>query len=44
MIASLAGLQPDDFLEGARALNEARPDLVEVNLRVPHPRETADRK
>ncbi len=36
VIASLAGLQPDDFLEGARALNEARPDLVEVNLSCPN--------
>ncbi len=36
VIASLAGLNPDDFLEGARALNEAKPDLVEVNLSCPN--------
>ncbi len=36
VIASLAGLQPNDFLEGARVLNEARPDLVEVNLSCPN--------
>ena len=36
VIASLAGLQPDDFLAGARALNEAGPDLVEVNLSCPN--------
>ena len=36
VIASLAGLHPDDFLEGARALNQACPDLVEVNLSCPN--------
>ena len=36
VIASLAGLHPDDFLEGAKALNEAKPDLVEVNLSCPN--------
>ncbi len=36
VIASLAGLQPDDFLEGAKALNAAAPDLVEVNLSCPN--------
>ena len=36
IVASLAGLQPDDFLEGARALNDSRPDLVEVNLSCPN--------
>ena len=36
VIASLAGLRPDDFLEGAKALNTAAPDLVEVNLSCPN--------
>jgi len=36
VIASLAGLHPDDFLEGAKALNLASPDLVEVNLSCPN--------
>ena len=36
VIASLAGLHPDDFLEGAKALNAASPDLVEVNLSCPN--------
>ncbi len=36
VIASLAGLCPDDFLEGAKALNEAGPDLIEVNLSCPN--------
>ncbi len=36
VIASLAGLQPNDFLEGAKALNTAAPDLVEVNLSCPN--------
>ena len=36
VIASLAGLHPDDFLEGAKALNVAGPDLVEVNLSCPN--------
>ena len=36
VIASLAGLHPDDFLEGAKALNAAGPDLVEVNLSCPN--------
>ncbi len=36
VIASLAGLSPDDFLEGAKALNEAQPDLIEVNLSCPN--------
>jgi len=36
VIASLAGLHPDDFLEGAKALNAACPDLVEVNLSCPN--------
>jgi len=36
VIASLAGLHPDDFLKGAKALNEASPDLVEVNLSCPN--------
>lgn len=36
VIASLAGLHPDDFLEGARALESAGPDLLEVNLSCPN--------
>jgi dihydroorotate dehydrogenase (fumarate) len=36
VIASLAGLHPDDFLKGAKALNAAGPDLVEVNLSCPN--------
>ena len=36
VIASLAGLKPDDFLEGAKVLNAASPDLVEVNLSCPN--------
>ena len=36
VIASLAGLHPDDFLEGAKALHVAGPDLVEVNLSCPN--------
>ncbi len=36
VVASLAGLHPDDFLEGAKALNAAQPDLVEVNLSCPN--------
>lgn len=36
VIASLAGLHPDDFLEGAKALNTAGPDLIEVNLSCPN--------
>jgi dihydroorotate dehydrogenase (fumarate) len=36
VVASLAGLHPDDFLEGAKALNVAGPDLVEVNLSCPN--------
>jgi len=36
VIASLAGLHPEDFLEGARALNTAGPDLIEVNLSCPN--------
>jgi len=36
VVASLAGLHPHDFLEGAKALNAAGPDLVEVNLSCPN--------
>jgi len=36
VIASLAGLHPDDFLAGAKALNAAGPDLIEVNLSCPN--------
>ena len=36
VIASLAGLHPDDFLAGAKALNVAGPDLLEVNLSCPN--------
>jgi dihydroorotate dehydrogenase (fumarate) len=36
VIASLAGLHPDDFLAGANALNAAGPDLIEVNLSCPN--------
>ncbi len=36
VIASLAGLHPDDFLAGAKALDSAGPDLVEVNLSCPN--------
>ena len=36
VVASLAGLHPDNFLDGAKALNAAGPDLVEVNLSCPN--------
>jgi len=36
VIASLAGLQPNDFLEGVKALNVAGPDLIEINLSCPN--------
>ena len=36
VIASIAGLCEDDFLTMARAINQARPDLIEVNLSCPN--------
>ena len=36
VIASIAGLCEDDFLTMARAINEARPDLIEINLSCPN--------
>jgi dihydroorotate dehydrogenase (fumarate) len=36
VIASIAGLCEDDFLTMARTLNEARPDLIEINLSCPN--------
>ena len=36
IVASIAGLQPTDFLEAVKAINEARPDLMEINLSCPN--------
>ncbi len=36
IVASIAGLQPSDFLEAVRAVNEAKPDLMEINLSCPN--------
>lgn len=36
IIASIAGLKEQDFLEAAQAINEARPDLIECNLSCPN--------
>lgn len=36
IVASIAGLQPGDFLEAVQAINEARPDLMEINLSCPN--------
>lgn len=36
VIASIAGLCEDDFLTMARLINEASPDLIEVNLSCPN--------
>ena len=36
IIASIAGLQMDDFVEIAKAINEVQPDLLEVNLSCPN--------
>lgn len=36
VIASIAGLCEDDFLIMARAINQAKPDLIEVNLSCPN--------
>ncbi len=36
VIASIAGLCEDDFLTMARAINQAKPDLIEVNLSCPN--------
>ncbi len=36
VIASIAGLSPDDFLEAAQVITAVRPDLIEVNLSCPN--------
>lgn len=36
IVASIAGLKPDDFLEAVQAINKASPDLMEVNLSCPN--------
>lgn len=36
IVASIAGFQAEDFLEVAKAINEAKPDLLEVNLSCPN--------
>ena len=36
IVASIAGLQPADFLEAVKAINEAQPDLMEINLSCPN--------
>ena len=36
VIASVAGLQMDDFLTIAKAINDSGPDLIEVNLSCPN--------
>ena len=36
VIASVAGLNPQDFIEAAKAIEIAKPDLVEVNLSCPN--------
>ena len=36
IIASIAGLCPEDFVEAAKAIDVVRPDLIEVNLSCPN--------
>ncbi|MDT7043464.1 dihydroorotate oxidase [Candidatus Nitronereus thalassa] len=36
VVASVAGLSPQDFIEAAKAIELAKPDLVEVNLSCPN--------
>ncbi|RMH33510.1 MAG: dihydroorotate oxidase [Nitrospirae bacterium] len=36
IVASIAGFQPEDFIEGVRYMNEAKPDLLEINLSCPN--------
>jgi dihydroorotate dehydrogenase (fumarate) len=36
IIASIAGIQMDDFVEIAKTINEVKPDLLEVNLSCPN--------
>lgn len=36
LIASIAGLTPQDFIEAAQAMERANPDLVEINLSCPN--------
>ncbi|TKB71498.1 MAG: dihydroorotate oxidase [Nitrospira sp.] len=36
VVASVAGLQEDDFVAIAQAINDSRPDLIEVNLSCPN--------
>lgn len=36
VVASVAGLNPQDFIEAAKAIELAKPDLVEVNLSCPN--------
>lgn len=36
IVASIAGFQLQDFIEGVRFMNEARPDLLEINLSCPN--------
>jgi dihydroorotate dehydrogenase (fumarate) len=36
IVASIAGFQMDDFVEIAKAINEVKPDLLEVNLSCPN--------
>lgn len=36
IVASIAGFQADDFVEIAKAINEVKPDLLEVNLSCPN--------
>ncbi len=36
IVASIAGLQPDDFLEAVDAINISSPDLMEINLSCPN--------
>ena len=36
IVASVAGFQPEDFLEAAKAIDAVKPDLLEVNLSCPN--------
>ena len=36
IVASIAGLQLDDFIEAAKAMDQVKPDLLEVNLSCPN--------
>ncbi|WP_447971859.1 dihydroorotate oxidase [Nitrospira sp. M1] len=36
IVASIAGLKPSDFLEAVKAINDAKPDLMEINLSCPN--------